>query len=104
MTLSDLEAADTVVTMYDLPDEAALAMSALFLGLALEREDNLDSRSYFDHVMNWFVTSASTACRTARPGHTCGRWRRWPTRCAVCRPHIRPIAPQARAVGAWQRS
>ncbi|MBP9094294.1 hypothetical protein KBI23_24975 [bacterium] len=62
MTLSDLEAADTVVTMYDLPDEAALAMSALFLGLALEREDNLDSRSYFDHVMNWFVTSASTAC------------------------------------------
>lgn len=62
LTLTDLEAPDTLVTMYDLPDEAALAMSALFLGLALEREDNLDSRSYFDHVMNWFVTSASTAC------------------------------------------
>ncbi|MFA6212889.1 MAG: hypothetical protein WCT03_13205 [Candidatus Obscuribacterales bacterium] len=62
LTLTDLEAPDTMVTMYDLPDEAALAMSALFLGLALEREDNLDSRSYFDHVMNWFVTSASTAC------------------------------------------
>lgn len=62
MTLSDLEAPDTIVTIYDLPDEVALAMSALFLGLAMERDDNLDSRGYFDHVMNWFVQSAATAC------------------------------------------
>ncbi len=62
LTLSDLEASDTMVTMYDLPDEATLAMSALFLGYTLPREDNLDSRSYFDNVMNSFVSNASTAC------------------------------------------
>jgi len=62
LTLTDLEATDTMVTMYDLPDEATLAMSALFLGYTLEREDSMDSRTYFDSVMNSFVQNHSTAC------------------------------------------
>lgn len=62
LALKDLETPDTMVTMYDLPSEAVLAMSALFLGYTLEREDNMDSRSYFNTVMNNFVQNQSTAC------------------------------------------
>lgn len=62
MMLTDLEVPDSVVTMYDLPEDITLSMSALFLGLSIDREDNLDSRSYFDYVMNWFIQNNSTAC------------------------------------------
>jgi len=38
--LSDLESPDTVVTIYDLPEEVTLAMSSLFLGYPVERHDD----------------------------------------------------------------
>lgn len=62
MMLSDLETPDAMITIYDLPEDITLSMSALFLGLSIDREDNLDSRSYFDYVMNWFIQNSSTAC------------------------------------------
>lgn len=60
--LQDLDAEDTVVTIYDLPEEVTIAMSALFLGFPVQREDNLDARGYFDYVANWFSQNNSTAC------------------------------------------
>jgi len=60
--LSDLEAPDAVVTLYDLPEDAALSMSALFLGYPVDNNPEMTSREYCDFVMKWFGEHNSTAC------------------------------------------
>jgi hypothetical protein len=60
--LSDLEAPDAVVTLYDLPEDAALSMSALFLGYPIDSNPEMTSREYCDFVMKWFAENNSTAC------------------------------------------
>ncbi|MBS2005864.1 MAG: hypothetical protein JST01_02410 [Cyanobacteria bacterium SZAS TMP-1] len=60
--LSDLEAPDAVVTLYDLPEDVTLAMSALFLGYPLDRDPNMNARQYCDFLMNWLAQNSGTAC------------------------------------------
>lgn len=60
--LADLEAPDAVVTLYDLPEDCALSMSALFLGYPIDNNPEMTSREYCDFVMNWFGENTSTAC------------------------------------------
>jgi hypothetical protein len=60
--LSDLEAPDAVVTLYDLPEDAALSMSALFLGYPIDNNPEMTAGEYCDFVMKWFAENNSTAC------------------------------------------
>lgn len=60
--LADLELPQTSVTKYDLPEDVTLAMSALFLGYPVQRNDDYDARSYMDYICNWFEGKQQTAC------------------------------------------
>jgi len=62
LMLSDLELPDTSVRMYDLPESVTLAMSALFLGYPVQRNDEYDAMSYMDYICNWFESKSNTAC------------------------------------------
>lgn len=62
LMLSDLELPDTQVRMYDLPESVTLAMSALFLGYPVQRNDEYDAMSYMDYICNWFESKSNTAC------------------------------------------
>lgn len=60
--LADLEVPDTDVKMYDLPENVTLAMSALFLGYPVQRNDDYDARAYMDYICGWFESKGNTAC------------------------------------------
>jgi len=60
--LADLEVSDTLVKMYDLPDSVTLAMSALFLGYPVQRNDDFDSLTYLNYIASWFESKQQTAC------------------------------------------
>jgi hypothetical protein len=62
MMLSDLQEPDTSLLIYDLPEEVTLPMSALFLGYPVERNDDLDGRSYLDYIGSWLHQKEQTAC------------------------------------------
>lgn len=62
MMLNDLQEPDTTLLVYDLPEEVTLAMSALFLGYPVERNDDLDARSYLDYIGSWLQQKEQTAC------------------------------------------
>ncbi len=62
MMLADITLPETQVTVYDLPEEIVLSMSALFLGYPVNRSDDLDIRSYMDYLCNWFEQKEQTAC------------------------------------------
>lgn len=62
MMLNDLQEPDTNLLIYDLPEEVTLAMSALFLGYPVERNDDLDARSYVDYIGSWLRQKNQTAC------------------------------------------
>lgn len=62
MMLTDLQEPDTQLLIYDLPEEVTLAMSALFLGYPVERNDDLDGRSYLDYIGSWLHQKEQTAC------------------------------------------
>jgi hypothetical protein len=62
MMLKDLEHPDTELLIYDLPEDVTLAMSALFLGYPVEREDDLDARAYMDYICGWLHQKKQTAC------------------------------------------
>ncbi len=59
---ADLEAPDTFVQIYDLPENVVLAMSALFRGYPVPRTDNYDARGYWDYICGWLENQNSTAC------------------------------------------
>jgi len=72
--MSDLGLPETQVSIYDLPEEVTLALSALFLGYPVQRSDDLDARSYMDYLLNWFAEKGQTACLAfslQRAGGTC---------------------------------
>jgi hypothetical protein len=73
MMLMDLIEPDTSVVIYDLPEEVTLAMSALFLGYPVERNDDLDARSYIEYIGSWLNQREQTACLAISPtsGGTC---------------------------------
>ena len=60
--MADMGLPETAVSIYDLPEEVALAMSALFLGYPVQRSDDLDARSYMDYLCGWFQDKGQTAC------------------------------------------
>jgi hypothetical protein len=60
--LADLEVPDTDVKIYDLPENVTLAMSALFLGYPVQRNDDYDARAYMDYICGWFESKGNTAC------------------------------------------
>jgi len=62
LMLADLELPETNVRMYDLPESVTLAMSALFLGYPVQRNDEYDAISYMDYICNWFESKSNTAC------------------------------------------
>lgn len=62
MMLEDLTLPETTVSVYDLPEDVTLAMSALFLGYPVRRSDDLDARSYMDYLCGWFTEKVQTAC------------------------------------------
>lgn len=73
MMLNDMHEPDTTLLIYDLPEEVTLAMSALFLGYPVERNDDLDGRSYLDYIGSWLQQKEQTAClaMTTSAGATC---------------------------------
>lgn len=52
---------DTVVSMYDLPEHVVLAMSALFLGYPVERNDDYSTSEYMDFICDWLHKQGLTA-------------------------------------------
>ncbi|MCA9801873.1 MAG: hypothetical protein KC777_07790 [Cyanobacteria bacterium HKST-UBA02] len=61
LMLQDLESPDTVVSLYDLPEEVTLAMSSLFLGYPVTRKDDYTAREYMDYICDWFKQEQGTA-------------------------------------------
>ncbi|HMO19500.1 MAG TPA: hypothetical protein PKC98_00875, partial [Candidatus Melainabacteria bacterium] len=61
LMLNDLESPDTLVTLYDLPEDITLAMSALFLGYPVKREDNYSALDYMRYICDWFEKEKGTA-------------------------------------------
>ncbi len=72
--LSDLEVPDTEVQIYDLPENVTLAMSALFLGYPVQRNDDFDARAYIDYICGWFELKGNTACLAIT----------WPSNATTC--------------------
>ncbi len=60
--LNDLQAADAMVSIYDLPEAVTGAMSALFLGFPEPREDGLNELDQFNAYMTNFTQNGNTAC------------------------------------------
>lgn len=60
--LIDLAIPGIKVQIYDLPENIVSAMSSLFLGRPVMRNDNYDARAYFDYISVWFEREKSTAC------------------------------------------
>ncbi len=60
--LGDLEIPDSDVQGYDLPENITLAISALFLGYPVQRNDDYDARAYMDYICAWFESKGITAC------------------------------------------
>lgn len=59
-TLETMKAPDTVVAIYDLPEDIVLAMSSLFLGYPVERHDDYSAREYLDYICNWLAQKSGT--------------------------------------------
>ena len=57
-----LKQADTVVTLYDLPESLVLAKCSLFLGYPVQREDDYNSHDYYRYIMDWLKKEGGTAC------------------------------------------
>lgn len=57
-----LKQADTVVTLYDLPESLVLAKCSLFLGYPVQREDDYNSLDYYRYIMDWFKKEGGTGC------------------------------------------
>lgn len=70
--LSDLESPDTMVQIYDLPEDVTLAMSSLFLGYPVERNDDYSSREYMDYICDWFGKEGGTATLAITLGNSKG--------------------------------
>ena len=62
LMLADLKLPETQVTLYELPDNVVLPMSALFVGYPVSRSDDYHSRAYFDYICNWFREKKLSAC------------------------------------------
>ena len=62
LMLADMSLPDTDVKLYDLPEDVTLAMSALFLGYPVPRNDEMSSAEYVDYICNWFASKQQTAC------------------------------------------
>lgn len=62
MMLADLTLPETQVTIYDLPEDVTLSLSALFLGYPVQHSEELDARSYMDYLCGWFADKGQTAC------------------------------------------
>jgi hypothetical protein len=62
LMLGDMALPDTNVSVYSLPEDVTLSMSALFLGYPVQRSDDLDARSYMDYLCGWFQEKGQTAC------------------------------------------
>ncbi len=62
MMLTSLNFSDSEVEIYDLPESVVLAMSALFLGYPVYRNDDYDTRAYMDYICGWFEGKQLTAC------------------------------------------
>lgn len=60
--LDDLETPETAVEIYDTPESIIIAMSALFLGYPVQRDDDHDARTYMDYICSWFERKSQTAC------------------------------------------
>lgn len=60
--LDDLEVPEAVVEVYDLPEDVILAMSALFVGYPVQRNDDYDARKYMDYICDWLESKGSTGC------------------------------------------
>jgi hypothetical protein len=50
------------IECYTLDEDVVLSMSALFLGYPVERNDDLDARSYLDYIGSWLQHKEQTAC------------------------------------------
>lgn len=61
LMLDDLESPDTVISVYDLPEQVVVCMSAMFLGNPLERNDKLTAREYMDHICEQLSAEKASA-------------------------------------------
>lgn len=74
LMLDDLESPDTVISIYDLPEQVVICMAAVFLGNPLERNDKLTTREYMDHICERMAADKATAALAfsfSSVKHTC---------------------------------
>lgn len=62
LMITDLAQPETEVQLYELPDGLVLAMSAFFLGCAVERTDKLDEPTYLKDIVGQFERDKQTGC------------------------------------------
>lgn len=62
LMIGDLSLPDTVVSLYDLPEEIVLPVSALFLSTTERRDDNYDAKTYMDYSCVLLKGREQTAC------------------------------------------
>ncbi len=59
--LRDLDSPDTVVTLYDLPENITMAMSSLFLGYPVETKEDYEAAEYLNYICDWLTSEQVTA-------------------------------------------
>ncbi len=64
--LADLESPDTVVTIYDLPQDISLSMSSTFLGYPVQPQPNLTPTQYLEFILDWFSKQGGIATIAAQ--------------------------------------
>jgi len=67
--LSDLDQAETNVTIYDLPEEIVFSMSALFLGTLLNMQCENTASDHYDSLMENLTRRKKSACLTILAGY-----------------------------------
>jgi hypothetical protein len=63
-TVEDLTKSDTDVESYDLPEPIVLSMSALFLGVVVERSEEAENKKYADEMIDQLAKRQETGCVT----------------------------------------
>jgi len=63
-TLEDLSKSETDIESYELPDALVLSMSALFLGVVVDRSEDTDNKTYAEAMLSQLAQRKETACLT----------------------------------------
>lgn len=71
LLLEDMRKGDSEIDFYELPDDYVLPLSALFLGVMVEKTDDIGNKEYFENTLADFEKRKTTACLSLQETSPC---------------------------------